>query len=211
MKLTKPIALAAALVLGASACFARLTARQAFTEAPQSVFPLLNLDARLDMIDYFESGMANTSKNAMEGQSRITAMTPDKVSISMSEASDYELCLLPTADGDTAIAVIATVATPAPDSRMSVYSKDWSKNLTSGAFSKPVLSDWLSEEGKERAAEVEGLVPFLLISYSYDPASGVLTLTNNTGRFLSSDIYEIVKPCLKDSITYKWNGKQFVP
>lgn len=211
MKLTKPIALAAALVLGASACFARLTARQAFTEAPQSVFPLLNLDARLDMIDYFESGMANTSKNAMEGQSRITAMTPDKVSISMSEASDYELCLLPTADGDTAIAVIATVATPAPDSRMSVYSKDWSKNLTSGAFSKPVLSDWLSEEGKERAAEVEGLVPFLLISYSYDPASGVLTLTNNTGRFLSSDIYEIVKPCLKGSITYKWNGKQFVP
>jgi hypothetical protein len=211
MKLTKPIALAAALVLGASACFARLTARQAFTEAPQSVFPLLNLDARLDMIDYFESGMANTSKNAMEGQSRITAMTPDKVSISMSEASDYELCLLPTADGDTAIAVIATVATPAPDSRMSVYSKDWSKNLTSGAFSNPVLSDWLSEEGKERAAEVEGLVPFLLISYSYDPASGVLTLTNNTGRFLSSDIYEIVKPCLKGSITYKWNGKQFVP
>ncbi|MCI9607321.1 MAG: DUF3256 family protein [Muribaculaceae bacterium] len=211
MKLTKPIALAAALVLGTSACFARLTARQAFTEAPQSVFPLLNLDARLDMIDYFESGMANTSKNAMEGQSRITAMTPDKVSISMSEASDYELCLLPTADGDTAIVVIATVATPAPDSRMSVYSKDWGKNLTSGAFSKPVLSDWLSEEGKERAAEVEGLVPFLLISYSYDPASGVLTLTNNTGRFLSSDIYEIVKPCLKGSITYKWNGKQFVP
>ena len=60
------------------------------------------------------------------------------------------------------------------------------------------------------AGEVEGLVPFLLVSYSYDPASATLTMTNNTGAFLSADVYELVSPCLKETVTYRWDGKKFV-
>lgn len=207
MNTPRPIALLAALLIGAAASFGQTTAKNVFANAPQSIFPLLDHDTRLDMIDYFESGMSTASKNAMAGKSRITAMTPTKVSMQMSDASDYEVCLLPTAAGDTLVALIATVATPAPDSRMSVYSKDWAVNLTSKTFAKPVLADWLTDPAS--ASEVEGLVPFLLISYSYNPDTRELTLTNNTGKFLSADVYEIVAPSLKSSITYKWNGSKF--
>ncbi len=210
MKISRISAVVAALIAGAVASFGQLTAKQVFAEAPQSVFPLLDHDTKLDMIDYFESGMSTASKNAMEGKSRITAMSPEKLGIAMSEASEYELCLLPRVSGDTVVALISTVATPAPDSRMTVYTGDWGSNITSQVFSKPALSEWLTEEGQARAGEVEGLVPFLLVSYSYDPASATLTMKNNTGAFLSADVYELVSPCLKETVTYRWDGKKFV-
>ncbi len=154
------------LLLGAGAAFAQLTASQAFADAPQNVFPLLDHNTKLDMIDYFNSGMSTASKNAMDGKSRITAITPAKVEISMTDASSYELALLPTANGDTVVALITTVATPAPDSQMTLFSKDWATNLTSSLYSKPGMADWLTEEGRANSGEVEGLVPFLLVSYT---------------------------------------------
>ena len=83
MKLSRFFAVAFMLLLGAGGAFAQLTASRAFAEAPQSVFPLLDHNTRLDMIDYFNSGMTTASKNNMDGKSRITALTPNKVEISM--------------------------------------------------------------------------------------------------------------------------------
>lgn len=47
---------------------AQLTASKAFADAPASVFPLLNRNARLDMIDYFNGGMSTASTNALPRQ-----------------------------------------------------------------------------------------------------------------------------------------------
>lgn len=211
MKLSRIFAVATMLLLGAGAAFAQLTASKAFADAPQNVFPLLDHNTKLDMIDYFNSGMSTASKNAMDGKSRITAITPAKVDISMTDASTYELALLPTADGDTVIALITTVATPAPDSQMTLFSKDWSANLTASFYSKPGMADWLTEEGKANPDEVEGIVPFLLVSYTYNPDTKQLTLTNNTGKFVSPELFEMVEPSLKKTMAFGWNGKKFVP
>lgn len=210
MKLSRFFAVAF-MLLGAGGAFAQLTASRAFAEAPQSVFPLLDHNTRLDMIDYFNSGMTTASKNNMDGKSRITALTPNKMEISMTDASSYELALLPTANGDSVIALITTVATPAPDSQMAIFSKDWSKNITNGIFTKPVLADWLTDEGKDDISEVEGIVPFMLVSYSYNPDSQQLEVTNNTAKFMSPELYELVAPSLKKSMVFRWNGKKFVP
>lgn len=209
VKLRKIVA-AAFIFAGCVASHAQLTAQQAFVDAPRTVFPLLDRDAKLDMVDYYNSGLATPTKNVMDGKSLITSMAPMKLNVTMTDASCYEVDLLPTADGDTLIALIGTVATPAPDSQMTIYAKDWRSNVTQNYFTKPVLADWLTAEGKSRSGEVEGLVPFLLIGYTYDPGSKTFTLTNNTRRFLSADVYEIVEPCLKQSMTYSWNGKKFV-
>lgn len=211
MKLSRFFAVAFMLLLGAGGAFAQLTASRAFAEAPQSVFPLLDHNTRLDMIDYFNSGMTTASKNNMDGKSRITALTPNKVEISMTDASSYELALLPTANGDSVIALITTVATPAPDSQMAIFSKDWSKNITNGIFPKPVLADWLTDEGKDNIGEVEGIVPFMLVSYSYNPDNQQLEVINNTAKFMSPELYELVAPSLKKSMVFRWNGKKFVP
>ncbi len=53
-------------------------------------------------------------------------------------------------------------------------------------------------------------MPFLLISYSYDPSTQLLTLTNNTRRFLTDDVYDMVSADLLTALTYRWDGKKFV-
>ncbi|MBD5317224.1 MAG: DUF3256 family protein [Bacteroides sp.] len=193
------------LAAGAPAAMAQLTASKAFAEAPKSVFPLLEPNTRLDMLDYFNAGMSTPSKNNLGGGSAITALKPEFLSINMSDASATQLFLLPAAN-DTVIGVIRTVSTPALDSSMNLYTSQW-QPLKKGAFTAPELKDWVTDS--KEIDNVESVVPFMLVDYAYDPATATLTLTNNLKDFLSDDIYSMVSPFLVPSITYVWDGKRF--
>lgn len=205
-------ALLAVAVMAATAAGlqAQTTAAQVFANAPDEVFPLLDKNTRLDMIDYYNSGMTTASGNNVNGKSRITRLTPQALDIEMSAASDYQLSLIPMA-GDSLVALIVTVKSPAPDSRIDFYDSGWHHMADGKYFAKPSMTDWLTDEGRKNAADVDAFVPFLLVSYSYSPETGLLTLTNNTKEFLSPDIYEMVGGYLKPQLVYKWNGKKFSP
>lgn len=191
---------------------AQLTADRAFVTAPKAVLPMLDNTTRLDMLDYHSSGMDVKSTNALRGKSAIKTLTPEAVTIEMTDVSDYMIAVLPPKNGsDTLIAVISTMATPAPDSKFTVYSSDWSRAVTPQVFVRPSLRDWLTDSGRQNASEVEDMVPFLLVSYTYDPASRILTLTNNTEQFLSPEVYSIVDDYLKPQMQYMWNGRKFEP
>lgn len=201
--------LALLLTLGcALSSRAQLTATEAFTSAPRKVLPLLSENARLDMVDYFNSNFPNTTANNYGGRSRITSLDPQQLTAQLTDASQCQIAILP--DGKQGlIAWISTVATPAPDSQMKVYSSDWNRDLTASTFTKPTLADWLTPEGKKHSDEVEMSVPFLLISYTYNPADRTLTLTNNAKEFLGEDAYEGVSAYIYPQITYRFDGKRF--
>lgn len=198
-----------ALLLMAALPAGALTPEEAFADAPRRIFPLLDRNMRLDMVDYYRSSLSTPTPNALKGTSAVTQLTPSSIRVRLSGSSQSELALLP-AKGDTLLAVINTVSTPAPDSKLSVYDRAWRTDLTSRVFTRPQLADWLTAEGRKNADEVATYVPFLLISYDYDPATATLTLTNNTGSFLSEDVYAIVQSYFKPSLTYRWNGSKFV-
>lgn len=197
-----------AAVCVSTGAFAQQHVVKAFTSAPATVFPLIDNAARLDMLDYFNNQKNVGSANALSGRSRITELVPGSMRIGMTAASTYQIAALPT-DTDTLTAVISTVLTPAPDSKMAVYTADWTTALTDRVFSRPVLKDWLTPQGRKNNDEVEILVPFLLISYDFDPSTMTLTLTNNTASFLSEEVYEIVSPYLLKQLRFVWNGKKF--
>ncbi|MCM1337116.1 MAG: DUF3256 family protein [Candidatus Amulumruptor caecigallinarius] len=204
------LAAAAAVALIAPGAKAQLTAGKAFATAPQTVFPLLDAGTRLDMIDYYNSNLSTPSTNKLQGRSRITAMNDKALTVEMSPASTNEIFILPNGS-DSIIAVITTLATPTPDSHISFYTADWKALDTAKYFDKPLLGDWLTDDGKKNRSQVEAMVPFLLIGYQWDPATNVLTLTNNTGQFLSADIYETVSGYMYPSLKYQWNGRKMTP
>ncbi len=186
-----------------------LSAAGVFTSAPSEIFPLLDRNARLDMYDYFTGGFENSTANSLKGESRITAMSPMAMSIDMTPASTCEISLLPTAGGDTIVALITTVRTPVPDSHINFYDRKWTELSVKKYISLPNLNDWLTNTGNKAFATVAETIPFLLTSFTYNPDTKCLTLTDHTGEFLSEDDYEIVKPYLREKITYVWNGKKF--
>lgn len=208
MILRKFLVVMAAAVLSAVQAVAAVDAETAFKSAPVSVFPLLDRSTRLDMVDYYNSGMDTPSGNALDGKSRITRLTPRTLDIRMTDASAYSLNILDMGNG-SAIAVVRTVDTPAPDSKMTVYTDDWATVITDKVFSRPVLRDWLTAEGRKNIDEVESLVPFLMIDYQIDTENSSLKLTNNLKTFLAEEIYEMVAPYFLESLTYKWDGRKF--
>ncbi len=199
-----------AMIAVTPSAMAQLKSVDAFTNAPMSVFPLLDKNARLDMVDYFNSGSTTATQNSLQGRSRVTDLTDNDIKIAMTDASSYQLSILPDKSNGGCIALISTVATPAPDSRITFYSPSWQQYDTKSRFEAPSMTDWLTDAGRKTPDEVTNMVPFMLASYTYDPATSTLTLTNNLKQFLSEDIYSMVAPLLRDQLVYKWNGSRMV-
>lgn len=189
---------------------AQLTAAEAFTSAPQGIFPLLDRNTRLDMVDYYKNGMSNPSQNALDGRSLISEMTDESLSVRMTDSSSAQLVVL-TAPKGQVIAIISTVATPGLDSNIKFYDATWRPLDLNSYFTKPGWKEWLTESGRANEDEVMMQVPFMLASFRIDPATLKLTLTNNLSRFLDKDVYESLSSYLRPSLVYIWNGKKFTP
>ncbi len=186
-----------------------LTASGAFADAPRTVFPLLDRNTRLDMIDYFASGATTASRNNLGGESRVEEMSPTHIKVKMTDVSSYTLSLLP-AGRDTLIAVVATVLTPAPDGGITFYDRDW-RELTPPRFTAPGLDDWLLPSAKKERADLENLIPFVSADYSLNASTSTLVVTNTLEALLTAEDYDKVKAYVRPSLTYRWDGKKMKP
>jgi len=176
----------------------------AFKSAPRSVVPLIEPSTRLDMIDYFNAGSVKASRNTLYGNSRITELTPERIVVEATAATTIEMVALP-AGNDTIIAVITTRATPVPDSKVTLWTSSW-EDVTQKSFKAPDVAEWLAP-GASRD-EVESALPFLLVSCSYDPATKSFTFTNRSVEFIGEEVYEPLKPLLRDTLAYGWDGRR---
>lgn len=181
-----------------------ITPEDAFVNAPSSVIPLIEKSTRLDMIDYFNAGSDRPSRNVLYGNSRITALSPEHIVIEATAASTLEIIALPSGN-DTILAVIHTLATPVPDSRLALYTSEW-EELPSRSYTAPDLVQWIAP-GASRD-EVESLLPFMLASCAYSPETGEFIFTNRLSEFLSEEVYEPLKPLVRPTLTYVWDGKR---
>ena len=202
----KSLFLSVVMMLAGLAASAQLTASGAFTSAPAEIFPLLDKNTRLDMVDYFNSGLNTASTNRMQGQSAITSLSPTSVTIKISESSSAQIALL-TNGNDTIIALVSTVATPGLDSTLKFYDSSWRPLQADKYFKVPGWNDWMT--AGHDPSEVTVFTPFMLASYFIDTDKGTLTATNNIASFLDEETYKSVAPVLNPSLTYKWNGKRF--
>lgn len=184
-----------------------LTAVTAFVDAPTEIFPTLDRMTRMDMVDYYDSGSQRPSKNAFKGDARILAASPAQVTVRTSDVSVVELTLLEQ-KRDTLFMVITTLSTPAEDSSVKFYTREWKP--VEGLFVVPLLDDWTREEARDRKDDLENNIPFMLARCTYVPETGTLTLTNNLGSYLPEEALGLAEGALRQSISYKWDGKKMV-
>lgn len=183
-----------------------LTVEEAFVAAPMDIFPLLDKNTRLDMIDYFKSGSTKGSRNLLYGQSRITAMTDNQLDIVLTPASTASIIAMPL-EADTVLVLIHTYATPVEDSTVGLFSSAW-EPLDARAFTPPSLADWMRPGTKKGALrEAEALIPFMLYSCQYSPATLCFVFTNNMEQYMGKEAYEPLKPLLRDYIVYAFTTK----
>ena len=185
-----------------------LTAADLFVSAPTEVIPSIDRSTRLDMLDYFNAGINKASKNLFGGDCVITAMTPTQLTFSTSEVGSTTISLLDHG-GKPLVMLVTTLKTPIEDSQVRFYNAAW-RPAKKGIFVVPSLADWTLPEARDKRADLENAVPFMLVKMAYDPERKKLTLTNNVGGYLSEEVRDLAASALHGSLTYQWNGKRFV-
>ena len=193
------------LAMSGLSAFSQTKAKDVFAAAPDSIFPLLTTNNRLDCIDLIENNMKATVKNKLEQKAEMTALTDSYLQIKPSERSVVEIKML----NDSVFCLINTCLGPAPDSRISFFTRDWEPYAMT--FPTPHASDFWKSVPDSLAREANfaqrSLEDLLLIQISADKENTELTLTIQTSE-LSGKEKEIAQKYVQP-LRYRWNGKGF--
>lgn len=114
------------LSLGASA---QVKMADVFRTMPDSIVRLLTNNDRMDLLDFAESNMTAKVTNRLDGKSTLNILTDDYLHLTVTTLSSLQMRLFPLSDGRQAVVVVKTVAGPAKDSVLKIYTADWGEQL----------------------------------------------------------------------------------
>lgn len=171
------------MVLVPVAALARFTAADALLSAPEPLVGNVGRTERLDLLDYQKAGLTDrTVSNRLGGTARILSLSDDRIDLAPGQAQTVSLVLMP-AKNDTLIGVITTLQTPAPDSKLQIFNRQWQEQPK--AWAEPARKAW----GKTDA-------PFLLTEYVL--SGDTLTLHDRT------DLWDKDKAPQVRELRYVW-------
>lgn len=182
-----------------------------FVEMPDSIMPLLVKNNRLDMLDYMDIGMSAKVKNKLGGESEMTLLKDDMISISMTDVTEYDIKLFYGKDSLVTIAVIETVCGGYCDSGVTFYNDKWQPLDKQKLILMPLFNDFLDKklmkQSKNKTAIDEMYYRMMMIDSA--PESDVITFTlTTTDAILDEEIRDSIFKTT--SINYRWNGKKFI-
>ncbi|MDE6134730.1 MAG: DUF3256 family protein, partial [Muribaculaceae bacterium] len=162
-------------------------------------------NTRLDMLDYFNYGKDTPSRNILGGSSRITANNPSLLSVKVSDIASMDLAVIPL-KRDTVLAVIETVATPVPDSHITLYDSSW--QALNVQPPRLTTTDFVSASDRRKAAGTE-LPPFPFYTITFRPEDGAFRFVNTTGGYYDKADSPDGLSLMKSELWMKFDGKKW--
>lgn len=187
------------------------TVRDFFASEPDNIFLLVPHTARLDLLDYYDSGQRVEMSNRLGNGTQLIEVDSTYLRISTSKSRTVELLMLPYTRHDTILAVIETVFTPVPDSRLRFFNSNWVELQSIQPLRPmPTLADlFLPTASKAKRKELLDKLPFTQIEMTFTGQQhNTLAVRHHLQDFLSKEDYALFTPWLKKEITYSV-GKKF--
>ncbi len=179
--------------------------KDAFTNAPDSVFPLLTTNNKLDCVDLIENKREARVKNRMEQEVVMTELTDSYLRMEMSPRSVVEMKML----NDTTFCLIQTYMGPAPDSHISFYSQNWEP--LDIHFDLPKVAEFWTSVPDSVARDAHfaqrSLEDITLVQICASAESDEITLTLQTSELAEKE-KEIAQQYVQP-LRYRWNGRRF--
>ena len=183
-----------------------------FASEPGNIFTLLTRTARLDMVDYYNSGQMVDITNNLVGPSRLVELDSVHLKVQTSPSRVVEM-LMRKAGKDTVITVIETVMTPVPDSRLTQWNVHWQRFTSDKLFMMPVIDDFITKKmPQELRLDLQDAMIFPLIQLSFKGDNhDIIEATHGLEKFLAPSEYKRFAPYLKSSLSYRFNGLKIKP
>ena len=196
-------------LLGQMMClsmYSQVRMRDIFASAPDSVFPLLTRNNRLDCIDFIENKMPARVKNRLDNVVELLKLGDAYLQLRTSERSIVEMRLL----SDSLMCLIHTYMGPAADSRVSFYDTAWKPVATE--LPCPTVGDYWQAVPDSLAREADSarraLADLTLTHIKASEAEPTLTFTLQTSE-LEKKEREVAQHYVQP-LVYRWDGKSFV-
>lgn len=180
-----------------------------FVDEASPVFGKIDKTTRLDMVDYYAAGQKKVVSDQMDGDTYIESMTDDYMKVVISSSATVEMRLVDSRQGKIVV-VSTTYLLPAADSRIDFYDETWHPLDSHRYVVPPVLDDLLVGVDKKRRSEIESIVDFTLVSASLADADTIV-FTPSFDKYLPDEDYNAIKPYVRTSVVYRWNGKRYTP
>ncbi len=178
-----------------------------FVHVSSGILSVLDMDARLDMIDLYNYNMKAEAYNIYGGKSVMTQKTDSMFSISLTESSRWDLALLPQS-ADTIFAVIYTILSPAESSRIVLYDVDWQP--LAYQFQLPEIEKFFREPypfSLERMEILKQDLKMCSVSLSFSPRTRALIAKVSTTNAPEDDLADLKH--LLFPLRYVWTGDAF--
>ena len=120
--------------------FAQTRIRDIYAVAPDSIFPLLTKNNRLDQIDFRENNMKADVKNKFDAHAELLVLNDNYLKLQLSEHCLVEMKLL----NDSTFCLVQTYNAPAPDSHIRLFDTKW--NELPRTIERPSVDEFLSED-----------------------------------------------------------------
>ena len=199
----KNICILLALWASSTYCFSQqIRMRDIFAQMPDSIFPLLTLNNRLDCIDFIENNMVARVKNKLDEQVVLESLTDDYLRLRTSENSYTEIKFVAEAE-DTIICFNRTYQGPIEDSDVTLYNMRWEKLCN---VARPSVKDFLvdnnsGEINSDTLLQIKQEAEFLpLIKASLSPDTDEVSWTLQTGEF-SKELKKVAAKYIRPVIT----------
>ena len=123
-----------------SSSFAQTRIRDIYAAAPDSIFPLLTKNNRLDQIDFRENNMQAVVKNRFDNHAELLVLNDEYLQLRLSERCMVEMRLL----SDSVFCMVQTYNAPVPDSHVRFFDVEWHE--LPQMVDRPAVDDFLSED-----------------------------------------------------------------
>lgn len=184
-----------------------------FASEPGNIFPLLTRTNRLDMVDYYNSGQTVAVPNNLAGESRLISLDSIYLKLQASASKVVEMRMM-TAGKDTVIAVIETVMTPVPDSRITFWNTQWQQFVRTGTFFKvPTIDNFITRKmTRELRADLQDAMIFPLIELTFTGEQhDCIQASHGLERFLAPDEFKRFASYLRPTLNYSVKGTKIKP
>jgi len=158
---------------------AKTRIRDVYAAAPDSIFPLLTKNNRLDQIDICEyrlrmtegkNNMQAVIKNRFDDRAELLVLSDEYLKLQLSEHCVVEMRLL----SDSTFCMVQTYNAPALDSRVRLFDTAWHESLQN--VERPAVDEFLSDDIDADVRLFLQALPLIKASLSEDDDSIVFEL-----------------------------------
>ena len=183
--------------------------RTLFIGMPDSIMPTLTKSERMDFLDYMDSGMRARVRNMQGGESEMTLLQDNLLSVRTSQSGRMDMALFRKKDGSNLICIINTVTARYDDSRLSFFTEDWKPVPVEDLIELPEFDDYLTKEAfKSDSLDVLKKMSILRLQ-SVTPVDGALEFRYTSLEYVGEDADRFKSWFRQEPIRYVWNGKVF--